>query len=437
MAKQPNILFIMADDLGYTDISCYGRRDYETPVLDRLAAEGTRFTHAYANSAVCTATRVAWMTGRYQYRLPLGLEEPLQNRNLGLPPEHPTVPSLLRDAGYATSLVGKWHLGNLPAYCPLKSGFDEFWGIRGGGVDYFTHEYNGRHDLWDGTANVAEAGYLTDLLADRAVSTLERRKADQRPFFLALTFTAPHWPWEGPDDEAESRRLAATGNPRAIFHWDGGTMETYAAMMRSLDGNVGRVLAALDRLDMADDTIVIFTSDNGGERFSDIFPFTGRKTELLEGGIRVPTIVRWPGVAAPGTVSDVPVMTMDWLPTFLAAAGSAPDPAYPADGIDIRAAVEGGPLPDRQLFWRFKNLGQRAVRHSQWKYLEIAGNAFLFDVIADPMERGNLKDRFPKVFAALAASWEEWNATMLPIDPASESHGFAGKQLAEYFGIDS
>lgn len=432
--RQPNIVFIMADDLGYADLSCYGRQDYATPVLDRLAAEGIRFTHAYANSAVCTATRVAWMTGRYQYRLPIGLEEPLQGRKLGLPPQHPTLPSLLRQAGYATSLVGKWHLGELPDYCPLKSGFDEFWGIRGGGVDYFTHSYNGRRDLWDGAVPIEETGYLTELLTDRAVAVLERRAQEQRPFFLALTYTAPHWPWEGPGDIAESDRLAATGNPRAIFHWDGGTLATYAAMMRSLDDNVGRVLAALDRLGLAQDTIVVFTSDNGGERFSDIFPFTGRKTELLEGGIRVPAIVRWPGVAQPGSECDAPVLTMDWLPTFLAAAGG---PAPETDGIDIRPAIAGGGLPRRIFFWRFKNHAQRAARRDEWKYLRIAGNDFLFDVVADPMERGNLKDRFPGIFADLAAAWEEWNATMLPIDPASETHGFTGKDLAEYFGVDS
>ena len=167
-AVPPSIVFIMADDLGYADLSCYGRREYATPEIDRLARQGLRFTHAYANSAVCTATRVALMTGRYQYRLPIGLEEPLQGRPVGLPPGHPTLPSLLRELGYHTALVGKWHLGELPAYCPLKSGFDEFWGIRGGGVDYFTHELDGVPDLWDGETNIRRTGYLTELLGDRA-----------------------------------------------------------------------------------------------------------------------------------------------------------------------------------------------------------------------------------------------------------------------------
>ncbi|MGX7895780.1 sulfatase-like hydrolase/transferase [Tsuneonella sp. HG222] len=439
MSRQPNIVFIMADDLGYADLSCYGRQDYRTPVLDGLAAQGVRFTQAYANSAVCTATRVALMTGRYQYRLPIGLEEPLQDRALGLPPEHPTLASLLRGCGYHTALVGKWHLGSLPEYCPLKSGFDQFWGIRGGGVDYWTHQLDGVNDLWDGTTNVEQAGYLTDLLADKAVTVLEERAAAGGPFFLNLNFTAPHWPWEGPDaaGRAESERLAAKAGPMPIQHWDGGDNPTYAAMMRSLDEACGRVLAAIDRLGMREDTIVVFTSDNGGERFSDVWPFVGRKTELLEGGLRVPAIVRWPGVARPGSESAELLITMDWLPTFLAAAGRATDPAAPSDGIDLRPAIEGRTLPDRTLFFRFSHREQKAARKGRMKFLEILGQSFLFDVVADPMERANLKDRRPDEFAALVAEWDAWNAGMLPPDPAAGRHGFTGDKLAEYFGVDS
>src|SRR5215471_12195638 len=171
--SKPNILFILADDLGYADVSCYGRRDFTTPNIDRLAAEGVRFTQAYANSAVCTASRVALMTGRYQYRLPIGLEEPLASsveRNVGLPPQHPTLPSLLRQAGYQTALLGKWHLGKLPEFGPLQSGFDYFYGFRAGVLDYFTHKYgppkSDTEDLWEGDTKIQESGYLTDLLGD-------------------------------------------------------------------------------------------------------------------------------------------------------------------------------------------------------------------------------------------------------------------------------
>ena len=211
-AGKPNIVFILADDLGYADVSCYGQLDYTTPNIDRLALEGMRFTQAYANSSVCSATRTALITGRYQYRLPVGLEEPINAttpRNIGLPPSHPTLPSLLRTAGYGTALVGKWHLGFLPDFGPIKSGYDHFYGIFSGAADYFNHGADasggggeaGR--LYEDEVPVERHGYMTNLLGDRAVQTIEGYAASKQPFLLSLHFTAPHWPWEGPDDEAE------------------------------------------------------------------------------------------------------------------------------------------------------------------------------------------------------------------------------------------
>ena len=435
-ARHPNVLFIMADDLGYADLSCYGRRDYRTPVLDALAGEGMMFTHAYANSAVCTATRVGLITGRYQYRLPIGLQEPLGTADVGLPPEHPTVASLLRDAGYRTTLVGKWHLGSLPKYGPLKSGYDEFWGLYGGGVDYFGHDFNGNPDLWDGETPVEKTGYLTDLIADRTITTLERRKADGKPFFISLHFTAPHWPWEGNDEQgrAESERIATAPSEGGggIFHYDGGDLATYARMMKSLDDNVGRVLAKLAELGLDRDTMVVFTSDNGGERFSDTWPFTGKKTELLEGGLRVPAIVRWPGVVPAGSRSTVPIMSMDWLPTFVAAGGGRQDPAHPSDGVDIRGALIGAALPERSLFWHYGYREQQAHRLGNYKYLKINDNEFLFDVVADPLERANLKAREPERFAELKAAWEQWDAGMLH-DPTAQSVGSMPANVADRF----
>jgi arylsulfatase A-like enzyme len=420
---RPNILFIMADDLGYADLSCYGRRDYRTPVLDRLAAQGTRLTSAYSNSPVCTATRVALITGRYQYRFPIGLEEPLATRDVGLRPDVRTLPSLLRDAGYATALVGKWHLGELPTYGPLQSGYQQFWGFRGGGVDYFTHAgaRQGESDLWDGDTRVETTGYLTTLLGDRAIGVLDGFSRRRAPFLLSLHFSAPHWPWQGPNDTAESARLAKLTGPLAMHHYDGGSLATYAELVTSMDAQIGRVLATLERLGLAENTIVVFTSDNGGERFSDTWPFSGRKFELLEGGIRVPAIVRWPGRVRAGGVSDAQLMSMDWMPTFLAAAGvTSPEPL---DGIDVSPALRGGALPERTLYWRYRNLGQQAARRGRYKYLRIGGNEFLFDVEADPLERGNLKTRKPERFAALVRDYDAWNATMLPLDPAATSAG--------------
>ncbi|MGQ2933917.1 MAG: sulfatase-like hydrolase/transferase [Sphingopyxis sp.] len=434
--RKPNILFILADDLGYADLSCYGRRDYETPELDRLAAGGMRFTSAYANSPVCSATRTALITGRYQYRLPVGLEEPLAFRDVGLPPDHPTLPSLLRGAGYGTSLVGKWHLGASPRFGPLLSGYDHFFGVEGGGADYFTHRSAKGPDLWDGREQVEAHGYLTEILADRAIQRLSENAREGRPFFMSLHFTAPHWPWEAPGDEAEADRLAASGDPAAIFHYDGGTIATYGAMMRSLDQQVGRVLKALRRLRLDDDTIVIFTSDNGGERFSDTWPFSGRKTELLEGGIRVPLLIRWPGRIRPGAETAEQVMSMDFLPTVLGLAGTTSSPLYPTDGVDIMPALLGGALKERPLFWRYRHLDQAACRLGDHKYLKINGNEFLFDVVQDPLERGNLRARNPGLFDDLKRRWEHWNETMLPFDEKSYSHGFSGKNMADRFGVE-
>ena len=438
-SPKPNIVFIMADDLGYADVSCYGQRDYTTPNVDRLAIEGLRFTQGYANSAVCSATRTALATGRYQYRLPVGLEEPINAsspRNIGLPSSHPTLPSLLKKAGYSTALVGKWHLGFLPDFSPLKSGYDQFFGIFGGAADYFNHGADALRtgaessQLHEQEVPIERHGYMTNLLGDRAVQTVEGFAKSKEPFLLSLHFTAPHWPWEGPDDEAESKRI------RNIFHRDGGTQKTYAIMVQSLDVNIGRVLQALDASGLAGNTIVVFTSDNGGERFSKTWPFSGMKTELLEGGIRVPTIVRWPGRIAAGSVSEQVTITMDWVPTLLAAAGTAPDAAYPSDGEDLGPVMTGGATPhSRRLYWRYKAGSQRAIRDSDWKYLRIAGNEFLFDVVKDPRERGNLKDRQKDVFDRLKADWETWNDTMLPERPRPAAYSNPGNFLADHYGV--
>ena len=285
--RRPNFLFIMADDLGWADIACYGREDVRTPHLDSLARDGMKFDHAYSNSPICSPTRVGLITGRYQYRLRIGLDEPTGGGTHGLEVGTPTISSQLKAAGYQTSLVGKWHLGTPARYSPLKHGYDRFWGLRGGGIDYFSHdsrrivpggvEGSATPDLWDGDTPVDATGYLTDLIGDRTSSEITRMARDGRPFLMSLHFTAPHWPWEGPGDEALSRTISNA------LHYDGGTMATYKAMIESMDVNVGKVLAALAASGQADNTIVVFTSDNGGERFSKTWPFHGMKGECLEG----------------------------------------------------------------------------------------------------------------------------------------------------------
>ena len=436
-ARRPNVVFILADDMGFGDLGVYGQTDYHTPNLDALAAAGARLTQAYANSAVCSASRFAIITGRYQYRLRGGLEEPIAGASdtIGLPPDHPTLPSLFRKAGYRTALFGKWHLGSLPHFGPTKSGYDTFFGNFGGAVDYFTHRPEANEskpeDLYENEVPVHKVGYYTELLGDRAVDYVARAPADQ-PFFLSLHFTAPHWPWEGPGDEATSRDL------KDIFHYDGGNLATYARMVGALDAQIGRVVAALKARGIDDNTVIVFTSDNGGERFSKVWPFSGQKTELLEGGIRVPAIVVWPGHIPTGSICAQVAAGMDWLPTLLATIDAAPDPAFPSDGVNLLPGLIGQRAPfDRTLFWRYKANHQRAMRSGDWKYLKINDNEFLFNVVVDTRERANLATREPAVFARMKAQWDTWNKGMLPIRSDSYSHKVTSTHQADHYRPDN
>ena len=419
---QPNILFILADDLGFADLGCYGRREYRTPAIDGLAAQGIRLTQAYANSAVCSPTRVALITGRYHQRLPVGLPEPIRGseEGLGLPPGHPTLPGLLRAAGYRTSLVGKWHMGWPPEHGPLQSGYDSFFGIAPGAADYFTHEFGTpmANVLFEGGERVEQEGYLTELLAQRAVREIGAFAGGVRPFFLSLHFTAPHWPWQGPGDSGTSASLSS------LWHRDGGSLGKFAEMVKAMDTAVGRVLAELEARGLARDTIVIFTSDNGGERFSDTWPLRGQKGELLEGGIRVPLILRWPGRVAAGTTSDQVMATMDWLPTLAAAAGAAPDSAFPPDGSDLLPVLTGAEeARPRKIYWRFRERNQAAVRDGDWKYLRMGEEESLFDVRSDPRERANLREREAATFERLKADFAAWDANMLRYPPPAAPAG--------------
>lgn len=422
--RRPNILFILADDLGYGDLSGYGRPDYQTPVLDRLAREGLKFTSNYAAAPVCTPTRCAYVTGRYPQRLPVGLEEPLKSSSpadVGLPPDHPTIASLLKASGYQTSLVGKWHLGWKPEFGPNRHGFDEFFGVLSGAADYFTHKAadapgaskipGGGPDLWQDLTPIDRVGYLTDLLSDKAVEIISRPHA--KPFFLSLQYTAPHAPWEGPEDEAIGHTAHGPG-PMA----NGGSLKIYGAMMKSMDTGIGRVLKALDRAKLERDTLVIFTSDNGGERYSYNWPFSFQKMYLYEGGTRVPAIVRWPGVIPAGGVTDQAAITMDWTATILAAAGATADPAFPLDGEDLMPVCRGARAPyDRAFFWRIT--GFDAARVGSWKYLKDKDGEHLFDLANDPGEKADLRREHAERFESIKRQYLEWAAQMLPLRGAA------------------
>ena len=415
--SKPNLLFILADDLGYGDLGCYGAPDIRTPRLDTLAAQGMRFTDAYANGPTCSPTRYAFITGRYQQRG--GLEYALyyQEKNAGLPPDGETLPQLLRDAGWRTALIGKWHLGYDTERAPNAQGFQHFLGLLGGNHHYFQHmDRLGHHDLFLNGEAVRREGYSTDLFTDDAIRLL--REPRDHPLLLFLSHPAPHFPYQGPGDagrKVEPKKKS----------WQEGTRANYVSMVEHLDQSVGRVLDELDRLDLAKNTLVVFTSDNGGDAMGRNLPLSGLKGTLSEGGIRVPCIARWPGVIPAGKTSATPVITMDWTATFLALASVTR--GEPADGVSLLPLLrgEGGALPPRDLFWRRvpepvrgKVVPQRAVRSGAWKYLEEQSQPpRLFDLAQDPAETHDLSNDHPDVCSQLRAKIDAWESTMPATNP--------------------
>lgn len=443
-ARRPNIVVILADDLGWGDLGCFGSLHNSTPVLDQVATEGVRFTHAYAGSPTCSPSRIAFYTGRYPGRLEAGLEEPLVSRDSrhGIPPEHPTLASLLVEAGYRTAMVGKWHCGWLPWFSPTRSGFQEFFGNFDGVLDYFSHiDSAGLPDLYEGEVPVSETGYYTEIVSRRAADFIARQTA-ATPFYLQVNYTAPHWPWEGPHDEATSRVVASAAEKdalAALFHWEGGSLLTYQRMVEALDAGIGTVLEALDAKGFYEDTIVLFASDNGGERFAFLWPFVGEKGDLEEGGIRVPCLVRWPQALDGGQVSDVPSIFMDWTATLLDAADAPPAPAYPLDGVSLLPwLLDDDPAPEQDLLWRTREQG--AVRRGRFKLLidrqakPLWKNAFahdgprvrLFDVTVDGREKADLSSAHPQLTAELLSVWREFDETLLPYPPLRRPDGMPG-----------
>ena len=437
--KRPNIIFIVADDLGFADLGCYGGRDAAfgkvSPVLDQLAANGLKFSDGYANSPVCSPTRFGLMTARYQYRLRGAAEEPINSKartstTLGLPASHPTLPSLLKEQGYRTALIGKWHLGYPPAFGPLRSGYDEFFGPMAGGVDYFTHcASTGAHDLWVGEEEQPHEGYLTDLISNKSVDFVKRMAQDTtQPFFLSMHYTAPHWPWETREDHERAQTIKDN-----IFHLQGGNIHTYHRMIHHMDEGIGWVVGALKETGQLDNTLIVFTSDNGGERFSDNWPLVGGKMDLTEGGIRVPWIAHWPEGIAPNTTSAQHCMTMDWSATMVALGGGQAHADYPFDGVSLLPLFQNPQATfERPMFWRMNHREQRAVRLGDWKYLRVDGNDYLFNVVADARERANLGKHMPDKLQELKSLWEAWNASMPPIPAdATISLGFSSKDMPQ------
>ena len=403
-ADRPDVVLIVADDMGYGDLGCYGCADIPTPHLDRLAGQGVRFTGGYSSHPFCSPMRAGLMTGRYQHRF--GYETNIaydpHNARMGLPTSQTTVAERMKDAGYRTGLVGKWHLGSHPKFLPNQRGFDTFLGFPGGGHDYFAVDLNrppgegyGQPLHRNGSAANVE-GYLTDQLTAAAVEFLSA--AGDRPRFLMVMYNAPHTPMQAPP--ALIAKFASIQNRKR---------RTYAAMVSALDTGVGRILEAIDRGGRADSTLVCFVSDNGGpekSNGSDNGPLRGAKGDVLEGGVRVPFIARWPGRLEPGEC-HTPVNTLDLTATALAAAGI--ENPTPIEGIDLRQSVSGAGA--RPLFWRKEGGAAWAVRDGPLKLVGDAdGPQSLYDLDADVGETTDLAaDRTAEV-ARLQGLYNAWNA---------------------------
>ncbi len=414
--SRPNVVLIVADDLGYGDLSSYGAPDIKTSNLDQLAREGVRFTDYYANAPVCTPTRAALITGRYQQRVLL--ERPLSTDPanaanglaIGLPVTGRSLPQLMKNAGYATGLIGKWHLGFKPEYRPTRHGFDYFWGYLSGYIDWYTHvRGDGEPDLWENDAPSSADGYFETEVTRRAVDFIAGHA--KAPFFLEVALGSPHWPFQSPHHAS----VAARRN-NSMFQQPGDgeatppTRADYAAIVEEADKNIGTILRALQQHGVAQNTLVIYISDNGGEWLSRNAPFFHRKDTLWEGGVRVPAIMRWPGTLPAGKVTAQVAITMDVARTILGVAAADIKDAR-LEGIDLLPLLQSSAPPvERTLFWRAVYAGrqQRAVRSGSWKVLLDGNMQLLFDVTRDPGERNDLAATRPDLVTKMKAQIEAW-----------------------------
>ena len=419
-AARPNIVLILADDMGYGDLSCYGHPVAKTPNIDRLAKQGVRFTQHYANGPECSPTRTALLTGRYQQRAG-GLECAIgtgnvgryddairlaENRDLGLPPDQAVIPGALNDAGYACGVFGKWHLGYEPKFNPIRYGWKQFFGYLGGNVHYFNHrETSDLHVLFQGELPVYREGYMTHLITDDSISFIEQHK--DRPFFLFVSHESPHFPFQGPLDQ--DKNVTAE-------NWTEKNAKTYVAMLEDLDLQVGRLLYAIDSAQLKDKTVVVFVSDNGGyDGAANMGPLRGAKSSTFEGGIRVPLIIRWPKRITADTVSHQVSATFDLTRSFIELAG-AKVASDQFDGRDIIGhVVAKKDDTSRTLFWRGRR-GDRtwwAVRDGDLKYVRKTEDRetqeWLFDLSADISEQQDLlqtRSREAKRLKESLAIWE-------------------------------
>lgn len=421
--RRPNIIVIVADDLGYADVGFHGCRDIPTPNIDSLARGGTRFTSGYVSCPVCSPTRAGIMTGRYQQRFGHEFNPgPQMNGGLseefGLSLDEATLPQLLKAAGYATGMVGKWHLGAGPKHHPLQRGFQEYFGFLGGAHPYLNLRPDGARSVFRGTEPVDEKEYLTDAFAREAVAFIDRHR--QASFFLYLTFNAVHTPLQAIAKYLE--RFPKIEDVRR---------RTYAAMLSAMDDAIGAVTAKVREAGLDEDTLLFFFSDNGGPPLANASrndPLRGAKGTTFEGGIRVPFVIQWKGRVPAGKVYGQPVISLDVLPTSLAAAGAKPPEGRLIDGVDLLPYLAGGKkgTPHETLYWRFGK--QKAIRRGNLK-LHVNGEAQeLYDLVTDIGESKNLAASEPVRLKELQDALAKWESELAEPRWGQPARGAANPQ---------
>ncbi len=427
--RPPNFIIILADDLGYGDLGCYGSRINRTPHIDRLANEGIRFTDFHSNGPMCTPTRAALLTGLYQHRFGAEFEGALSGRtqrDRGLPLDAVTLPELLKKANYATAMFGKWHLGYQAPYLPTRQGFDEFRGLTSGDGDHHSHiDRSGRADWWHNDTLDMEEGYTAELLTDHAIQFIEQHRDES--FFVYLPHLAIHFPWQGPDDPPHRREGTGYYSDKwGIIPNPNDVSPHVKAMIESVDESVGGIVAALERLGLAENTLVIFTSDNGGYRhygnthhnISSNGSLRGQKGEMFEGGHRVPCIAWWPGRIAPAVCHET-AMTFDFVPTLARLSKVTIGQQGAVDGVDItHLLLEKRGLASRTLFWRMRE--NYAVRRGVWKLVgRTSGEAQLFNLADDLSEETDMATEHPQLVNELRAEYAKWDQSVAQGDRAT------------------
>ena len=401
--ERPNFILILADDLGYADVGCFGSERFDTPNIDALATDGMRFTDFHSNGAVCSPTRAALLTGRYQQRTGItGVVTAAGHRHTGLDLEEVTFAEVLKRAGYATALFGKWHVGYKPEYNPVHQGFDEFIGYVSGNVDYHAHlDQTGKEDWWKQDELRPEKGYTTDLITAHGVDFIRRHKDE--PFLLYLAHEAPHYPFQGRQDPPRyTRDKGRTKDPV--------TLETYKEMIEVMDEGIGKIRQAVIDNGLSEKTLIFFFSDNGPASIGSAGPLRGKKGSIWEGGHRVPAVACWQGKIKAGAVTDATAMGADLLPTLASLAGAALPKDVELDGVDLSPLLlEGKPPAQRPLFWGVKK--QLAVRHGDYKLISNATfeRPALYDLKADPGETKDISQQHPEVTQELLKRLRQWH----------------------------